>query len=254
MILIVGGFGNTSSYFNPFVKCLSEKNEDIGIHLLDPRMSLNEHKEALSYKVNTTKSFIHLIAFSMGSLILVDTIPLFTHNKYKITLINPCNLFADVGLDHSNHFGSKYNHYKSLCENKKISNSYNLKDLLWKMHIIFFLKRFFKTIMTYIYMFSIGKTLDEPKSLINDLLNNNLNDLTRFVENCGFSLNWYQSLKYVKYSNVKKINIICGNKDRYLSFCKLLSNNYSNIFSLKIVDGHHHIMNKNPYEVMMRIY
>jgi hypothetical protein len=99
----------------------------------------------------------------------------------------------------------------------------------------------------------IGNSLEEPDFLLLDILNYDLIGLQQCIENCGLKLNWYESLKKLSVSNVKKINIISGNKDRYLPFSKLLSEQFSNIFSLKVIDGQHHIIYTYPYEVSLLI-
>jgi hypothetical protein len=251
MIIVVGGLGNDKEYFGPLLKCLERATQrEIHVHLLTHGTKLARHQEALRELINNQhdkRTRIDVVAFSMGCLLVLNAVPSFEHDNLKITFVNPSNTFMELSLDHSRYFGDKYGSYTSLCS-RPTRLSTNVTRKLRLLRVMFAMCKYMNLYnqLIWLYMYFVGNKLREPVELIQEMSSYDYNDLHRHVEECGMSINWFESVKSIEGTTLKRIKIVSGCYDRYNRFAHLLTEMYSHLFVLHGVNGGHHILHNNP--------
>ena len=224
MHVIVSGLGTKDSYYNKFVSLL---NEPTLVYTLEPKgsrdLQIYEFVTYIHSLVTTTTNDYDdyddytIIAFSLGCPLVLQSLPYLVYMPMDVIFINPANIQYDI----------------------TISKSQTPGKWMWSMP---------RTWFSWIYSWTISRWLEEPPSLIYDLLEHPYDYWKCIVDEIGILVDWDTLLKETH--THQKIFIITSVHDRYHSFAKLLLDTFpSRLDGICMQKGQHHIIYSHVKEV-----
>lgn len=267
MIILIGGLFNNEQYFDNLSQVLKKKhNIPVHIYLLNHDVYCFHSQSKLlanfiNYQANKCHKHItdtiYLLAFSMGCSITLNSIQYIHYPLHKLNIffINPSNIFNELCLDTSHLFDTLSNNelssntsllYDDNTTPYKIKSpkiAYNLKLLYHTLFFVYYITSTLpciRNVCVYLYYYYVGRKLEEPYQLLKDISVKNPIHIITFLYQNAFKVCWTKLVTHLP-TNIKKIKIISGNKDRYNTFAQVLSTRFNNHFTLCEINGSHHI-------------
>jgi hypothetical protein len=211
MYIIVGGLATDRKYFDRIKHHL---NDVVKVYELTTRY--NQVESLIAY-LNVQRSPYVIVAFSLGCVLTMQSLPCITTRPTKIVFVNPSNTLVDT------------------CVNKRPY------EWIWR------LPKICQSIFVYFYNKSTSIRLDEPPKFMNYILSKEFKHWSDIIHNVDDSFGWVRYTHQIRH--LFKIKIISGINDRYHTFATILNDVYPETYSLKSIKGQHHIMYTRPKEI-----
>ena len=236
MILIIGGAGNTQSYFSMFMRLIQIELLQ-QVRFLPLEESNADSIEKLFKEAYDSKRV--LIGFSLGANAALAFSNIYTIDK--LILVSPISIF-DMVFNHNGvlHTAKSYQPLKSCWWN----------DMRIAKRLICFVDSFIvgREILSRLY-----KTMNpkSPKMVLDEIHRQGYTNLLDNIETYVTKINMGESLSNTR---AKRILIICGKQDEFLHVSKTIecTSNDSRI-QVRICEGDHHILLINPEDVLLRM-
>lgn len=217
MYIVVGGLGTNREYYAPLKAHLGQQ-----LTIFELKKDAN-HVKSLAGYLNVQRRPYVLIAFSLGCVLVMKSLPSLRTRPVKIFFVNPSNIVIDT------------------CVNRR--------PLEWMWRVPWVLRR----AMVHIYETRTSKQLEEPPDLMRRLLSKPYDHWNDIVHRVNKDFNWLHATRRIQKDHYR-IVILSGKDDRYHKFARVLNDLYPDTFTLKTVPGQHHIIHNNHHYLSHSMY